>query len=67
VGVIQVVALTRIYSEFLQASAIWLVVAAVGWLVAFTPWAARSLWIYATPRVDGQPDESDIAHVSSLH
>jgi uncharacterized protein involved in response to NO len=52
---IQVVALTRIYSEFAQASAMWLVVAAVGWLVAFMPWAARSLWIYATPRIDGQP------------
>ena len=33
----------------------WLVIAAFGWLLAFLPWVARSLWIFATPRIDGKP------------
>ena len=29
-------------------------VAGLGWLAVFTPWVLRSLWIYATPRLDGK-------------
>jgi len=52
---IQIVALTRIHAEFSHDSAMWFVVAAIGWLVAFLPWVVRSAWIYATPRIDGKP------------
>ena len=54
-ALIQIVAMTRIHAEFSHDSAVWFVVAAIGWLVAFLPWVARSVWIYATPRIDGQP------------
>lgn len=54
-ALLQVVALTRIYAEVATDSALWLIVAAFGWLVAFAPWVLRSLWIYLTPRPDGKP------------
>ena len=31
-----------------------LIAASIGWLVVFLPWVLRSLWIYATPRIDGR-------------
>jgi uncharacterized protein involved in response to NO len=52
---VQAVALLRIGAELSTDAPAWQAVAAVAWLAAFTPWVARSLWIYATPRVDGQP------------
>jgi uncharacterized protein involved in response to NO len=54
-ALLQVVALTRIVAEIVTNTALWLVIAAFGWLIAFLPWALRSLWIYATPRIDGKP------------
>lgn len=48
----QMVALVRIAAELGPNPAPWWQVAAVGWLVVFTPWVLRSLWIYLTPRAD---------------
>jgi len=53
-ALLQVVVLVRILAEATPHSAAWLVAAAFGWLIAFAPWVIRSLWIYATPRIDGQ-------------
>ena len=52
---LQFVACVRIYAEFAHDAPRWLVIAAFGWLLAFLPWVARSLWIFATPRIDGKP------------
>ena len=55
-GLLQLVALARIWAELPQSNrSLWLVIAAFGWLLAFTPWVLRSLWIYLTPRIDGKP------------
>ena len=54
-ALLQLVACTRIYAEFAHDAPRWLVIAAFGWLLAFLPWVARSLWIFATPRIDGKP------------
>ena len=54
-GLLQLVALTRIGAELAHDTALWLVIAAFGWLLAFAPWVLRSLWIYVTPRRDGIP------------
>ncbi|HEV8332762.1 MAG TPA: NnrS family protein [Steroidobacteraceae bacterium] len=48
---VQVVALLRILAELRTDALGWQAVAAVGWIVAFVPWVARSCWIYLTPRV----------------
>jgi len=52
---LQGVVLVRLYAEFSADLSRWLVIAAFGWLLAFLPWVVRSLWIFLTPRVDGQP------------
>lgn len=52
---VQLVALLRIAAELLPDAPLWMALAAVAWLVAFLPWVLRSLWIHATPRVDGRP------------
>jgi uncharacterized protein involved in response to NO len=52
---VQFVALTRIVSELVPDGLGWQAVAALGWLLAFFPWVARSGWIYLTPRADGRP------------
>lgn len=54
-ALLQLVALMRVYAEVASNTSLWLLVAAFGWLVAFTPWVLRSLWIYLTPRIDGRP------------
>jgi uncharacterized protein involved in response to NO len=54
-GLLQLVALARIYAEVAADAPLWLAFAAFGWIVAFLPWILRSLWIYATPRIDGKP------------
>jgi uncharacterized protein involved in response to NO len=53
--IVQIVAVMRVVAEVVPDSPAWQAVAAVGWLLAFLPWALRSGWIYLTPRVDGQP------------
>jgi uncharacterized protein involved in response to NO len=53
---LQFVTLMRIGAEIpVPAAQGWITAAAFGWLVAFLPWVLRSLWIYATPRIDGRP------------
>ncbi len=54
-GLLQLVALIRIYAELATNMPRWLMIAAFGWLIAFLPWVGRSLWIYAMPRIDGKP------------
>ena len=54
-ALLQLVVLTRILAEAAPNPALRLVAAAVGWLIAFAPWALRSLRIYVTPRIDGKP------------
>ncbi|MEO8671633.1 MAG: NnrS family protein [Tahibacter sp.] len=51
---LQLVAVLRIAAEFATDQALWLAVAACGWLLAFLPWVLRSLWIYLRPRADGK-------------
>ncbi len=57
-GLLQVVVLLRLRAEFGGGADynpyLWLVIAAYGWLLAFTPWVLRSAWIYLTPRADGK-------------
>ncbi len=50
---IQVVAVVRIVSELLVSPYPGFQLAALGWLLAFTPWVLRSAWIYLRPRADG--------------
>jgi uncharacterized protein involved in response to NO len=52
---IQAVAVTRVVSELAGDFWAWQAIAALGWLLAFTPWVLRSAWIYLSPRRDGQP------------
>ncbi len=52
---IQLVAVTRVVAELMPDYWAWQAAAALGWLLAFLPWALRSAWIYATPRADGRP------------
>ncbi|MFI4968895.1 MAG: NnrS family protein [Lysobacterales bacterium] len=54
-ALLQLVAGTRIYAELAHEAPRWLVIAAFGWVLAFLPWVVRSLWIFATPRIDGKP------------
>ena len=54
-GLLQLVVLARLWAELANDSALWLVIAAFGWVLAFAPWVLRSLWIYLTPRRDGMP------------
>jgi uncharacterized protein involved in response to NO len=54
-ALLQLVAFSRIYAELAQDAPRWLVISAFGWLLALLPWVARSLWIFATPRLDGKP------------
>lgn len=52
---IQLVALLRFAAEVLPDGMAWNAVAALGWLLAFTPWALRNGRIYLTRRADGKP------------
>lgn len=54
-ALLQIVTLTRIHAEFSPDQSKWLVIAAFAWLIAFLPWVLRSLWIFLTPRIDGEP------------
>jgi uncharacterized protein involved in response to NO len=53
--VIQLTAVIRIGAELAPDILVWQGAAGMLWLLAFTPWALRSAWIYLTPRTDGQP------------
>lgn len=52
---IQLVAVVRVLAEVVPDGWAWQAAAAVGWLVAFTPWALRMGRIYLAPRQDGRP------------
>ena len=52
---IQVVAVLRVFAEVAPDPMRWHVIAALGWLLALTPWVARLGWIYLSPRTDGKP------------
>lgn len=52
---IQVVATLRILADVLPDPGLWQALAAVGWLLALSPWVARIGHIYLTPRRDGRP------------
>jgi uncharacterized protein involved in response to NO len=54
-ALLQGVTLLRIAAEAAPDSYFWQVIAAAGWLLAFLPWALRSLSIYLHPRADGRP------------
>lgn len=52
---IQIVATVRVLADVLPDPGLWQAVAAVGWLVALSPWVARIGHIYLSPRRDGRP------------
>ncbi len=52
---LQAVVVIRLFAELAGNMALWLVIAAFAWLVAFLPWVIRSIWIFSTPRIDGKP------------
>ena len=53
-AVVQLTAVTRVIAEIMPDVLAWQAIAALGWLIAFMPWATRSAWIYLTPRRDGK-------------
>ena len=53
--VVQAVSILRIVAEVMPDQYAWYAVAGLGWLLAFLPWVARSVWVYLTPRIDGAP------------
>ena len=52
---VQGVATVRILADVLPDPGLWQALAAIGWLVALSPWVARIGHIYLTPRRDGRP------------
>lgn len=52
---LQLVAVTRVVAELVPDSMAWQTVAALGWLIALSPWVTRLGWIYLNPRADGRP------------
>ncbi|HEY5949665.1 MAG TPA: NnrS family protein [Kofleriaceae bacterium] len=52
---IQLVACVRVLAELTTDPYAWFAAAAVGWLVAFTPWVIRLAGIYLAPRIDRKP------------
>ena len=52
---IQLVAVMRVVAELAADPMAWQVAAALGWLIAFTPWVTHIGRIYLSPRVDGGP------------
>lgn len=51
---VQIVTVLRVLAELAPDAMFWHFVAAVGWLVAMSPWVARLGRIYLSPRVDGK-------------
>ncbi len=54
-GLLQLVATLRVLAEMLPDPGLWQALAAIGWLLAFTPWVLRNAGIYLRPRRDGKP------------
>jgi uncharacterized protein involved in response to NO len=54
-ALLQVVAVIRVVADAAPDNYFWQSLAAIGWLIAFLPWALRSLSIYLHPRADGRP------------
>lgn len=54
-GAIQVVAVMRVAAEVMPDGMLWQLLAAFGWLIAFSPWLLRIGRIYLSPRIDGKP------------
>lgn len=52
---LQIVTIMRIVAEIAPDHMAWQALAAIGWLVAFTPWVLRIGRIYLSPRADGRP------------
>jgi uncharacterized protein involved in response to NO len=52
---IQLVAVARVLAEVMPDPYAWFAAAAIGWVVAFTPWVVRLAGIYLAPRVDRKP------------
>lgn len=52
---IQLVAIVRIVAEVAPDPMACMAIAAIGWLVAFSPWVLRIGRIYLSPRADGKP------------
>jgi uncharacterized protein involved in response to NO len=52
---VQGVAVVRVVAELVPDARAWQAFAAVGWLLAFVPWALYLARIYLTPRADRQP------------
>jgi uncharacterized protein involved in response to NO len=53
--VVQWVAVARIGAELVPQIPMVQALVATGWLVAFVPWLGRSVRLYGTPRVGGNP------------
>lgn len=54
-AVVQLVTIMRVAAELAPDSMLWQAVAALGWLLAFTPWVVGIGRIYLLPRADGKP------------
>jgi uncharacterized protein involved in response to NO len=52
---INAVAVLRVAAEINRDPMLWQTIAAIGWLLALTPWILRVGRIYLAPRVDGRP------------
>ncbi len=52
---IQLVAVMRVFAEVMPDGMAWQAAAAIGWVVALTPWLIRIGRIYLSPRLDGKP------------
>jgi len=52
---IQIVATLRVLAEVLPDPGLWQALAAVGWLLALSPWVTHIGRIYLSPRRDGRP------------
>ena len=54
-AVLQLVAILRVVADVMPDPALWQILAALGWLLAFLPWVLRSAGIYLRPRIDRRP------------
>ncbi|MEO5628579.1 MAG: NnrS family protein [Thermomonas sp.] len=52
---LQVVTVMRVVADLMPDTMAWQAAAAIGWLVAFTPWVLRIGRITLSPRADGKP------------